>query len=332
MKNTLATAALLTALAGCDMMPGQSIYPHMWDPPGQETPADETCMSDLFKGIPGGAFGNTASIVEPAQTPGVAPFGWGPIHTVNKFPGHLRKANVTQETDPAIITASVYSEPSLAGLGIIGPLSGIALWGSGSSATNVAEFDIPIGTSLDPDFVLSDPTPFDTPRGGTFISVVGTCLEIRARNDANLIPAGPSLNGANQSPIGAVNPAVTTALVSAALGKGPRATEFAATKTVWAINTSVAPGGLTPTSTIYVRVPPFAKSFRIARATSTNTAGAISFGAFGNTFSGDGTYNVAANVIAPEVKLSGGDTTVQITNTEGVLSIFRLYVIFFLSI
>lgn len=330
--KTLIALVLSTFLSGCV----QVDYP---DTVGT-TPTDGCDMSDLFKGLPGGSFGNSVASVPPSQKQGVAPIGWGEIKTVVKFPGHMRKGNMAHETDPCMITASVFAQPN-PDANFVGPLTGIALWGSGGSATHQAEFDIPVGTSFDPDFVLNDPAPFDTPKGGTLISVVGTSLEIRARNDANLIPAGPDGKGTNQLPVGGVGAAALTApfapaFVSAALGVGPRAPEFTATKTIFSVLATPVAGSLAAGQQVSVRVPPFAKAYRIARRHTgfpgADFAGAIQFIEFGGLTSGEGPYTVASGVIAPIVDLSGWSTTLTIINAEAAAPIITLYVVFFLAI
>jgi hypothetical protein len=51
-----------------------------------------------------------------------------------------------------------------------------------------------------------------------------------------------------------------------------------------------------------------------------------------STTGASGQYNVASGVIGPEVKLSGQEVRILVTNTEGALSMNVLYIVFFLSL
>lgn len=282
-------------------------------------------MSDLFKGVGTSNFGNSAT-VSPAQAPGQAPDGFGLQKTVVKFPGSARIDNVAQEADPAVVTASVYATPTPDGnLQAGGPITGIALWGTGDGGIQTAEFDIPVITGASP-AVFPPTSPFS---GGTLISVPATSLEIRARNDQNLIP--PPIGAVVSQPIG--NTSGGDVIVTASIGKGTKSSFFRATRTIWAAN-GLAGVGLAPTDSSIIIIPPFAASFRVMRSNTTvaTPAGAFSV-ALGTTtrLISDGFYTVAAGTLSPEIILSGQETIVVIENT-GAQTFDQLAVIFYLAI
>lgn len=292
-------------------------------------------MSDLFQRINEANFGNTTGGVAPAETPGaIAPEGYGEPESVVKFPSATNDwptPNTKHSSDPSIITASIQAAPD--GVPTAGPLTGIALWGSGGSQIQIAEFDIPITTN--PIFTLDD-TRF-LPFGGTLISVPGTSLEVRARNDANLIP--PPSNGGNilSGPIGNGGDATTAlANVTASICAGTKDSFARATKTVWGFFDDAADilgRGLQPNDSVTMLIPPFATAVRVARSAGTPPTPAptvtVEIGMRNLTHSVDGPYTFATGVICDELILTGQAGLITVTNTSAVriaavLAIFTL--------
>jgi hypothetical protein len=261
-----------------------------------------------------------SDIAVAAGSPAVAPGGYGPIKGLVKF-----AATEENEGDPQVVTASVYA--MIANGFQAGPITGQILWASGNGLQNVAEFDVPIQTTTGPPIAPQiEPTT-----GGTQVTVVGTSFEIRARNDANLIP--PNINGVGvQLPLGNnAGAELTPVNVSASLAVGGRPTSGRVTRTVWAVNNPANPLAVGNATDVFV--PPFASSFRIMRSnTGTFQADAIRFN-LGNNAAVvfDGGYDVAAGAPCPEILLSGQEGRIRIFNT-GVTVIEKLAVVFFLNL
>lgn len=294
-------------------------------------------MSDTFKGSNPNNIGNSV-VVSPAQSPGEAPDGLGPVKTVVKYQpagtGGWRTSAETNvaEWDASVISASISATPPAPGTNSPGPIVGIAIWASGSGQAQTAEFDIPVTTDSNP---LASP-PVGPKNGGTVISVVATSLEIRARNDANFIP--PQIGATPNAPIGTA--ANGDAVVTASLGKDVARTSRVM-KTVWLINRPTGgAGGLPVGSSVSAFIPAFATSFRVARATTGAVGGTaapacrVVIGGVPNGGASfwDGGYSIASGVLSPEFLLSGQENEVSIFNSDGAASIDSLAIIFFLSL
>jgi hypothetical protein len=298
-----------------------------------------TDMSDLFNGADASTIGNTATAV-PAQAPGVAPSGWGPQVTVVKFQpglGAISRGGLVDkmEGDPHVVSVSIYATPVTPGTLPIGPITGIALWATGAGSTQIAEFDIPVATDQNPAVV----PPIGPKGGGTLISVVATSLEIRARNDANLVPQSQGVGQINNplgNPGSLVLPVANNALVTASLGAGVKSNDLRTTKTVWLINSSGGAGFAANSGSIFAPIPPFAASFRVLRGSQfepgATVASAIQV-ALADRSGGvvDGFYNVGAGVVCPEIPLSGQAAGVLVTN-NGAFMLDTVAVIFYLAV
>lgn len=290
-------------------------------------------MSDtpsLFKGADPNTIGNTAQAVTAAASPAIAPDGYGQPKTVVKFQpaaiGGWRTVTeqLDQENDPNVLTASIFATPETANSGVGGPITGIALFASGGGNAQIVEFDIPVVTNNGP-----NATPFPQPfYGGTQISVPATSLEIRARNDARLIP-NPIGGVANQQ-IGV--DALSPTSVTGSIARGTKPTFARATKSVWLINRSAVVAAFVANDSGGIIIPPFATSVRVARVGGAllNTSAQIQIDIAGaTTFD---TITVAAGALCPEIILGGGASFLTITNTDGALTLRKIVAIFTLSI
>lgn len=293
-------------------------------------------MSDLFKNADPNTIGNSTTVF-PRPSPAQGLAGLGEEKTVVKFQPSAQGLRSTdrqqdalqeQEGDPSVLTVSIYATPQNGSV-FAGPVTGIALWGTGSGMTNVAEFDIPVMTQRGPVTVPAI-TP---PEGGVQLSVPATSLEIRARDDANFVP--PPIIGPNNAigTIGSSAPGREPVLVTASIAVGVRPPHSRLTRTIWMVSTVLAANGLTQNNSGTINIPPYASSFRVMRnANGSSSAASINVQIGSNSQIGnDGGYNVAAGVLSPEFPLSGQEGTVTITNTDAN-TILSLAVVFYLNL
>lgn len=286
----------------------------------------------LFKSADPNTIGNTAQSVLPSQDVAVAPNGYGEPKTVVKFQpaarGGWRTINeeLAQENDPLVLTASVSAFAVENGI-FAGPITGIALFGSGSGATQSVEFDIPTATADEPGGSLTNIL-----RGGIQISVPATSLEIRARNDQNLIP----------DPVGGIdNLAIGTSTglsvhVTGSIGKGVKPTYSRTTKTVWLINRSALVAQFVTTNSGTIKVPPFATSVRVMRWSSVSAAAAQIDIRLVTAASGSATFidsiTVPVGTLCPDIILGGHVRNISVVNTDAVNSIQAIAAVFTLAI
>jgi len=297
-------------------------------------------MSDLFKGADPSTIGNSAQNVIAAANAAVAPNGYGQEKTVVKFipaaNGGWRTddQNLQQEDDPLILTASLYAIPIPSNADPGGPIVGIALFGSGSGNTQVAEFDIPVIRSDGPLLIsATQPQPFT---GGVQISVPATSLEIRARNDANLIPLNSftSTIGANEAldPAGSAVPIVVTGSIA----RGLKPTYARATRTVWLVKLPDGGATFSPGKAAIGFIPPFATSLRVARSTGVNfpsvAPGQITVHLLGSDDSLSDAIVVPAGTMCPEIPLSGQFKSFVVENTDAAATFKRIAGVFTLGI
>lgn len=280
---------------------------------------------DLFQGADPSTIGNSTSVV-PATVAAKAPDGVGQPKTVVKFQpsgiGGFRTTMMTdkQESDTRVLTCSIFAQPNPSNT-TGGPLTGIAIFGSGAGAPQTVEFDIPVLTST---FDLAS-LPFS---GGVQISVPATSLEVRARNDASLIPTSllpgtppsVSIGGAKQTPI----------IVTGSIAAGTKPTYAKAFKTVWMFNNAAAP--LAPGGQTAVLVPPFATSVRVARSPHAGTTSGQLTVLLDSENANYDMITIPAGTSCPEIPLSGSASILIVTNTDGAISDDAIVAIFTLGI
>lgn len=271
----------------------------------------------LMEGVNQGNIGRSDQAF-PANSSNVAPQGEGPVVGIVKFQGG-------DDNDPRVLTGTVYAYSDNQTLQQLGPVTGIALWASGDGLINQAEFDIPVQTLQDAQTAQNNfgNTPL---AGGVQFSVAASSLEIRARNDAKVLPR-PRAAFAAEGNLGGIPDNVNNPVrVTASIAQGNRAGSSKITRTIWALNNLVQV--LAPDGIIDVFIPPYATSFIIQRGV---LPGALQFTIFGSTFS-DGPYTIPAGTRCPEILLSGQSMFVRIHNDPAGANINNLQVVFFLNL
>lgn len=304
MKNTLGVLALL--IAGCTLDTGDDIT---IDNGGDMEHHSKT--PDLMAGVGPGHVGGPWLELPPAAAASVSPVGLGPLVKLIQFnaddPMNQDGGQIIGK-QPLVITASINVQlafaPAPATLAP-GPFEAVLSWGSGNGAASTAIVDIPVnGTEK---------------HGAILVSVLGTYLEVMARNKSNLLPRATDhiLGNPDIAPL-------PRGGVSIAVGNHPGGpapvtlTRFAAFDPA---------GGLAAAAVASVTVPPMARAFTVFRDASQP----ISIQVATNGQFLDGPYLVAANVVAPRIMLPANANNVNITNT-GAAAITSVGVVFELGL
>lgn len=257
---------------------------------------DRKLIHQLLAETDQGHIGGSGIPIPPVGAATVGRAGFGAELGILKMSG-----KDVDDHDPVMVTISIsaiagVSAAQVQALGG-GPLVGIVEWGSGLSSANRAEFDIPLQGSLD---LVA---PFSPSRGsGVTVCVPASALEIKCRNDANMITR------IGDSPLGVDTPPVVTA----SLAIHPRGQPSKVFLTQWLIS-ALAGAGLAIAGTVVgIPIPPFAKSVRVLRNPGRAMTVAVN-GQSGTPI--DGPYVVAVDTQAPILELSGSSTSVIVTNT-----------------
>jgi len=260
----------------------------------------EHILAGLLDGVNASDVGGPSRLLPAAPAAAVGSAGYGQLTTLFRFNPDVQKHGKPSHLGrvPEILTASVN------GYGGTGPLVGVARWGSGNGSQQVCEFDIQLGF---PFFLGSNPGG-NAATGGVLFTVVGTSLQVDARNDANLIPNV----GIGNAALG--NAAIGPPLATGSMAKGPRAGGAALTRTIVG---TYAPGGpgLAPTTSVNMQVPAFAKKATIFRSNAVEPV-QVSFTDLQGTQL-DGPYNLAANAPSPTFVLQPNMLFVSVANTGG---------------
>ncbi len=277
-----------------------------------------------------GSLGKNGARIPRNGTVGV--HGRGPVQSVLTFQGC--------RNDPQVLTASLFAILNLResleiteGIrtqsGFTGPLVGIALWGSGNSAQHKAEFDIPVGLNV------SDLLPGQMGENygaGQIISVPASWLEIGVRNDAALTPR------VDDNPLGFVDSTdvfFNAPEVSGNVAVHARAPGTSLSRTIWAVNGSYGGdgGGLAPTETVSIVIPPYAQSFVVLRSPGFEIqVSQMNQFAASATSLVDGPYIVPASTPCPEMILNNSTCFINVTNNNATTLINRIAVVYGLSL
>ena len=290
---------------------------------------------DLFSGADPSTIGNSCPPLLPAPKAAQGAPGLGQPRTVVKFQpsgiGGYRTSNVTekQEGDTRVLTVGIYATPNPSNSNG-GPITGIALFGSGASGTIQVEFDIPVVTGNEDTFPSSFP-PFS---GGVQISVPATSVEIRARNDASFIPPQTQTAPAQTTAIGLASQTPIT--VTAAIAAGTKPTYARAFRTVWLSFTPGAPF-FAPGNVAACLIPPFATSVRVVRAATgalpaINPPGEITVMLANSVGTSLDTVVVPVGTSCPEIPISGQAGTLFVRNTDAAISDVAVAAVFTLGI
>jgi hypothetical protein len=263
-----------------------------------------------------GAIGGPLFFLPLAAAPAVAPAGFGGTRALVKFnPGDLTDPTQPQKVQrvPRVLTASIYGTGSSG----MGPLVGVARWGSGNGAQQEIEFDIPLA--------LFNASVSNLGAGGALLAVPATSLEIFARNDGNLTPrAGDDpIGGGAAPPVQQVPPAGTIGgfpNATAGFAIGHKQGNARLTRTIWAVNGN---GGLLAAGHIDVPVPAWAQTVRVLRSDAGNTISVTLF-SMGLLAEG-GPWNEAANAAPTVYSLPSSTGIIRVTNTgAGAINVVQL--------
>jgi len=216
--------------------------------------------------------------------------GIGPWTQLLKFVGQVRAEDGTLCAPPSAVTVAVSVLLQQSGeVNARGPFVGRVVWTSGNGAPNTAFFDIPPGVFPDPSVLQ---------QSGALFTVNADTVEVSAMNLGNYIPPG------GNTVLGSDVPGKGWANIS----EGPRGGAIPLTLTQWA---AFGVGAFVAPATARVIVPPFAKSFRIFRASG---AQAVVFQQSAPGFAAvDGPYTIAAGVPSGTYPLVGNAQYIDIT-------------------
>lgn len=173
------------------------------------------------------------------------------------------------------------------------------------------EFDVPCNGGGNAQFAGNNRQIGAVPGGGAMVSVPGSVIKAYVRNDANLKPtlmANPT--GGNAISIG-----VPTVVPQVKAFVGYQAKTGRLTRTVWCFRNN--PIGAPATSSTFVNVPPFARSFSLLRLQSVN-ADTITIDWIGPNNLGVvmDSFALAGGIVSPEFALGCADI-LRLTFTAG---------------